>query len=89
MHSYMRCWKNDSEGICEKQIPDWKFSYLRYIGMEMSPEDYLAFSTAYIDEDDIPEIVACGNSATGTYVLTFHNGQVNTQHKTSITEYRD
>ena len=63
----------------ENQIPDWKFSYLRYIGMEMSPEDYLAFSTAYIDEDDIPEIVACGNSATGTYVLTFHNGQVNTQ----------
>lgn len=57
--------------------------------MEMLPEDYLAFSPAYIGKDDIPEIAGGGGSATGTDILTFHNGQVNTQHKTSITEYRD
>ena len=57
--------------------------------MEMLPEDYLAFSPAYIGKDDIPEIAGGGGSATGTNILTFHNGQVNTQHKTNITEYRD
>ena len=64
----------------EKQIPDWKFSYLRYIGMEMDSEGYIDFSLAYIDEDDIPEIVGGGSNATGTDILTFYNGQVNTQH---------
>ena len=57
--------------------------------MEMLPEDYLAFSPTYIGKDDIPEIAGGGGPATGTNILTFHNGQVNTQHKTSITEYRD
>lgn len=57
--------------------------------MEMLPEDYLAFSPAYIGKDDILEIAGGGGSATGTDILTFHNGQVNTQHKTNITEYRD
>ena len=89
MHSYMKCWRIDSGGIYEEQIPYWKFSFLRYIGIEMLPEDYLAFSPAYIGKDDIPEIAGGGGSATGTNILTFHNGQVNTQHKTSITEYRD
>lgn len=64
----------------EKQIPEWKFAYLRYIGRKMDPEDYLYFSLAYIDEDDIPEIVGGGSSATGTDILNFCNGQVNTQH---------
>ena len=55
----------------------------------MLPEDYLAFSPTYIGKDDIPEIAGGGGSATGTDILTFHNGKVNTQHKTNITEYRD
>lgn len=55
----------------------WKSAYIDYINNNLSSKDFEQFALIYVDNDDIPELVAIGNcEAVGCIICTYTNGSV-------------
>ena len=67
-----------------EDIEDWKNIYYEYLAQIDDHDysffknvDYTSYALAYINDDDIPEIIAYGNShASGTKIFTIVNNEV-------------
>lgn len=69
-----------SEKMIDKEVVDALVAYQKYIDKddeEFKNEYYGGYNLIYIDEDDVPELLATGTSeAAGHKIISYHNGRI-------------